>query len=120
MKIKNCVYNGPPKPLNSTGVEVLRDHCPHLVNGDQTLTCCDNEQINDLAKKVQMAANLLQRCPSCYTNFLQIICEFTCSPKQSTFLDVKKINKSEKSQSKNLIANLSMYNLMINFILYHL
>lgn len=112
------MYNGPPKLVNSTGVEVLRDHCPHLVNDNQTFTCCDNEQINDLAKNVLQAANLLQRCPACYANFLKIICEFTCSPKQSSFLNVINIDKNviTKSKKNSLICHLVSKLMFIIFL----
>ena len=49
-KKKNCAYNGTALPLNSTGVEALKQWCSHLlpknyaVNED-VFTCCDNEQV---------------------------------------------------------------------------
>lgn len=46
-KIKNCAYDGPPKALTLTGVERLKQWCPHLVssNGKDVFTCCDDEQV---------------------------------------------------------------------------
>lgn len=37
---------------------------------------------------IKLAANLLNRCPSCMSNLVRHICEFTCSPHQSTFVNV--------------------------------
>lgn len=47
-------------------------------------------KINDLIVGVEKAKSILSRCPSCFTNFMQNICEFTCSTRQSTFIDVIK------------------------------
>lgn len=44
-KIQYCSYDGPAKHLNSTGQKLLSKFCPHLVNGDNTFTCCDFEQV---------------------------------------------------------------------------
>jgi hypothetical protein len=30
--------------------------------------------------------NIIGRCPSCYYNFLQILCEMACSPNQDQFI----------------------------------
>jgi Niemann-Pick C1 protein len=103
-KIKNCVYNGRPKTVDSTEFEILREICPNLLANNETKFCCDSEQINDLAISFEMAANLLQRCPSCYGNFLQIFCEFTCSPHQKKFIDVKKIIKLEPENQRELLT----------------
>ncbi|CRL00933.1 CLUMA_CG014191, isoform A, partial [Clunio marinus] len=96
-KVKNCAYDGPPKILDSEGVNLLKKWCPNLIPKNKTedvLTCCDIEQIKDLVNGVATAASILNRCPSCFANFLQPICEFTCSPHQSSFIKVveKKIN----------------------------
>ncbi|CAB0034871.1 unnamed protein product [Trichogramma brassicae] len=44
-------------------------------------TCCDSKQLTTLNEQITQASNLLQRCPSCLSNFLKQICEFTCSPR---------------------------------------
>lgn len=109
-KIKNCYYDGQPKLLeNSTAIEMLHEICPRLVTlKEETFTCCDIEQINDLSSSVKMAAIFLQRCPSCYANFLQILCEFTCSPRQSKFIDVRKI-ETLKDDRKSQISSSCIY-----------
>lgn len=48
--VKNCAYDGPAKSLNSVGVEMLREWCPHMipenyVEGQEVRTCCDVEQV---------------------------------------------------------------------------
>ena len=90
---KNCVYNGPAKV--STDPEVLRilkDTCPDFVhfNGSKeySLACCDVLQLRTLSTQLQAARNLLQRCPGCLKNFINLWCQFTCSPDQSMFTTV--------------------------------
>lgn len=56
-------------------------------------------QIETLNDNVKQAANFLQRCPSCMKNFVQHICDFTCSPKQSQFMKVMEVEKGDKGKS---------------------
>lgn len=49
-KIKNCAYDGPPKALNESGVDALKQWCSHLLpqnytDGQDVKTCCDNAQV---------------------------------------------------------------------------
>ena len=90
---KNCVYNGPAKI--STDPEVLRilkSTCPDFVHSNQTmeysLACCDILQLRTLSTQLQAARNLLQRCPGCLKNFINLWCQFTCSPNQSMFTSI--------------------------------
>lgn len=69
-------------------------------------------KIIDLIREASKAKAILYRCPSCFANFMQVLCEFTCSPIQSTFIDVieTKTNpttnrKRHKSCSNDLISS---------------
>ncbi|XP_031634860.1 NPC intracellular cholesterol transporter 1 isoform X2 [Contarinia nasturtii] len=91
-----CSNETAPVPLDKNGQSLLKQYCPHLVHGEtDTKTCCDAEQIDVLNKNVKLAANFLQRCPSCFTNLVRHICEFTCSPEQSSFMKVIEKEKGE-------------------------
>lgn len=57
-------------------------------------------QLETLNTNVKMAANFLQRCPSCMTNFVQHICDFTCSPQQSQFMKVEEVEKGDKGECR--------------------
>lgn len=57
-------------------------------------------QIRDLVTGVKRAKGILNRCPSCFRNFLQNICEFTCSPNQSKFIDVIDIKVNDETNSE--------------------
>ncbi|KAF9419459.1 hypothetical protein HW555_003959 [Spodoptera exigua] len=63
---------------------IMKKYCPSIAAGG--LSCCSDEQLDNLASKIMPAENLLQRCPSCFENFVQHICGMTCSPNQSDFL----------------------------------
>lgn len=50
-KLKNCAYNGPPKALNASGVDELKQWCSHLLpqnyaDGQSVSTCCDMAQVS--------------------------------------------------------------------------
>lgn len=52
-KIKNCAYTGAALPLDKAGVDSLKQWCSHLLpqnytEGQDVLTCCDNEQASHL------------------------------------------------------------------------
>lgn len=40
-----------------------------------------------------MAEMLLGKCPACFHNFIQPICEMTCSPNQKAFMNVEQTDK---------------------------
>lgn len=86
-----CYYNGPSQPLtDSRGLKILEELCPWMLaeEGQTTYTCCDPDGLNTLLTNVQPAQQTLDRCPSCYRNFLNLLCSTTCSPNQSVFMNV--------------------------------
>lgn len=46
----------------------------------------------------QQAAPLIASCPACHNNFRSFYCDFTCSPDQSTFLDIVSTQKTSSGQ----------------------
>ncbi|GMG56246.1 unnamed protein product [Ambrosiozyma monospora] len=56
--------------------------------------CCDMSQLETLKDNLKKADPLISSCPACHYNFKQLFCQFTCSPNQSTFLNVTQIGKS--------------------------
>ena len=106
MHIKNCIYDGPAKPLNSEGQKLLAKHCPHLLvdEGKGINTCCDTKQLTTLDSNIQLASNFLKRCPSCLDNLAKHFCDFTCGINQSKF-----INVTEKGVANGNYYILSLY-----------
>lgn len=89
---QNCYYEGPAKPLNDTkGLEILKRLCPDI---SPDATCCNTEMLVAFDQGLALPSSILKRCPSCLSNFVRPICQMTCSPVQSKFLDVveKKVN----------------------------
>ncbi|KAJ8020679.1 NPC intracellular cholesterol transporter 1 [Holothuria leucospilota] len=86
-----CFYNGPSKPLtDSRGLKILEELCPWMLaeEGQTTYTCCDPDGLNTMLTNVQPTQQTLDKCPSCYRNFLNLLCSTTCSPNQSVFMNV--------------------------------
>ncbi|XP_012153839.1 Niemann-Pick type C-1a isoform X5 [Megachile rotundata] len=102
---KNCHYIGPPKPLDNEGQEILAKNCPHLINdsGNGINTCCDTNQLKTMDSNIKLAANFISRCPSCLDNLVKHFCEFTCSTKQSTFINVTDIQTNNGIEYVNKI-----------------
>eukprot|EP00158_Paraphelidium_tribonemae_P009406 Partr_v1_DN28857_c1_g1_i3_m33975 putative Niemann-Pick disease type C1 len=59
--------------------------------------CCDSSQISSFTAKMKMAFNLLGGCEACWRNFLDFWCHFTCSPVQSSFVNVTALGHQGKS-----------------------
>lgn len=91
----NCIYNGTAKPLDDEeALEILKEICPEL--STEPNLCCSADQLVNLKNNMKITETLgLGRCPSCIVNFRKNFCQFVCSPKQSTFLEITEIGESE-------------------------
>ncbi|KAM4676338.1 NPC1-like intracellular cholesterol transporter 1 [Discoglossus pictus] len=84
-----CEYNEPAKKLTGAHLALFRDVCPMLFTGnDSTYGCCSFGQLQSIQKSFTLSKAILNRCPSCAVNFANIHCQNTCSPDQSTFINV--------------------------------
>jgi Niemann-Pick C1 protein len=61
--------------------------------------CCDNGQLDTLVEQVKRAEIIIASCPACWSNFLQFWCSFTCSPNQSTFVNITTVDGSNSVES---------------------
>lgn len=53
--------------------------------------------------------NIIGRCPSCYYNFLRILCEMACSPDQDKFLwPLETVNITRINENNQLISDKSI------------
>uniref|UniRef100_A0A8C4Q4A4 Niemann-Pick disease, type C1 n=1 Tax=Eptatretus burgeri TaxID=7764 RepID=A0A8C4Q4A4_EPTBU len=91
----NCFDNGPAQPLPVHDRELLVELCPKFSNGNFS-TCCNVDQLRTLKTSMSLPVQFLSRCPSCMFNFMTFFCELTCSPNQSTFLNVTETKTLEK------------------------
>jgi hypothetical protein len=50
--------------------------------------------------------NIIGRCPSCYYNFLRILCEMACSPDQDQFIwPLETINITRSTENNQLTSD---------------
>lgn len=55
-------------------------------------------QLTDLIEQVKKAERIISACPACWSNFLQFFCHFTCSPDQSTFVNITETYRSPSTK----------------------
>ncbi|OAD57255.1 Niemann-Pick C1 protein, partial [Eufriesea mexicana] len=106
---RTCYSNGPPRPVNNATAEMLlRGKCPQLFqNKDSPELCCDVDNIQTLVTQLSMAETIFGRCPTCIKNAYKLLCDLSCSPEQSKFLRVTKVNKN--SEDKEYVEELEAY-----------
>uniref|UniRef100_A0A915PM62 SSD domain-containing protein n=1 Tax=Setaria digitata TaxID=48799 RepID=A0A915PM62_9BILA len=84
-----CPYYGSPLRLSvEKHRQTLASLCPHLFEEGNEEFCCDEQQVALLDAQMTLPRQFLGRCPSCLTNFVQLWCDFTCSPNQANFVRV--------------------------------
>jgi len=85
-----CVVEHGPKEIdleqNAAEYKMLQDLCPELIAKYGNKLCCHPNQIFDLFINMALPKGVISRCPSCFYNFRQSMCDFTCSPYQYKFL----------------------------------
>ncbi|WAR17615.1 NPC1-like protein [Mya arenaria] len=76
-----------PRLTDPASLQIIKDYCPSLYAGDDnTHTCCSPDQIHTFKNSLSVPISLLHGCPVCLRNFLNTICQLTCSPHQSRFM----------------------------------
>ncbi|KAF9580140.1 hypothetical protein BGW38_003335 [Lunasporangiospora selenospora] len=87
-----CPYNGPAIEPDQELRELLVSTCgPSFENSK---ACCSQDQVEDLIASTKQASPMISACPACWANFLNFFCTFTCSPNQSTFLNITETGTS--------------------------
>lgn len=95
----NCIYHGPPKPFKTkTAFNAFAKDCPSLFKGEETETCCSDAQMLTMDNQISFPRQALQRCPSCFHNFMNVWCYLTCAPNNADFMS---INATEPFKEKN-------------------
>ncbi|XP_057713324.1 NPC intracellular cholesterol transporter 1 [Corythoichthys intestinalis] len=108
----NCNYTGAPISLDPEGYELITELCPGYNYGTRKL-CCDVNQLRTLKGSLQLPLQFLSRCPSCFSNLMNLFCELTCSPHQSQFMNATKFNSSSVVEVQYYIGQTyanAMYN----------
>lgn len=106
-----CPYNGTAKALATDGIAILQEWCPQFLGTLNTAkeTCCDVEQLNILNTNIKLAANFLKRCPSCMNNLANHLCHFTCSPRQSDFINATIKTAAINNKTVEYVSGIDLY-----------
>ncbi|KAF8164995.1 patched family-domain-containing protein [Crassisporium funariophilum] len=92
-----CPYDGQPEEPDDTTRSLLRDVCgPAFAEGP---VCCTSDQLEILRDNFDQVEGLISACPACRNNFREFYCSFTCSPEQSTFLDITSTQNTTTGQT---------------------
>uniref|UniRef100_A0A7E4VMB3 SSD domain-containing protein n=1 Tax=Panagrellus redivivus TaxID=6233 RepID=A0A7E4VMB3_PANRE len=104
---QNCAAHVYPVPLFN---QKLLDLCPNVFSSrifsskTGAPSCCDDEQVDILRTQMSVAHDLLYKCPSCYSNFVNFWCHFSCSIKQQKFVKVMD-TKTDKHSRNDTFGN---------------
>lgn len=96
-----CPDNGPAKTPSDGVRKKLVDICG--AQWSDTDICCDEDQLDALKTNLDRATPIINACPACKENFYNLFCTFTCSPDQSTFINV---TQTEPKGDKYLVTEL--------------
>ncbi|EMD88657.1 hypothetical protein COCC4DRAFT_137183 [Bipolaris maydis ATCC 48331] len=102
-----CPDNGLAKTPDDDVRKKLVDICG--TQWSDSDICCDEDQLDALKTNLDRATPIINACPACKENFYNLFCTFTCSPDQSTFVNITGTEpKSDKylvTELDNLIAD---------------
>ncbi|KAF1984842.1 multidrug efflux transporter AcrB transmembrane domain-containing protein [Aulographum hederae CBS 113979] len=96
-----CPDNGIAEAPDADTKKKLLDICGEKWDGSDI--CCLEEQLDALQENLKRADPIISGCPACKENFVNLFCTFTCSPDQSTFVNV---TKTEPKGDKKLVTEL--------------
>ncbi|OLL22746.1 Niemann-Pick type C-related protein 1 [Neolecta irregularis DAH-3] len=100
-----CPDNGPASKIDPESQKKLISLCgPEWAD---ILVCCDSDQLKLLSSNLKQVESLISSCPACKYNFSHFFCQFTCSPNQSTFVDVTETGQS--TSKKEVVTKLDYF-----------
>jgi len=105
-KWNTCQDDGEARPLyNQKAINDFKKLCPSMYTNDQQPLCCNSEQLSILKKDLLAAQALLGSCSSCFFNFRQLWCHYTCNPDQDSFMTPRSLVQIAKTNfTEKLIA----------------
>ncbi|XP_008158848.2 NPC1-like intracellular cholesterol transporter 1 [Eptesicus fuscus] len=106
----SCLNNTRAPRVTGDHLALLRRVCPRLDAGpDATFACCSQKQLVSLEASLAVTKALLTRCPACADNFVSLHCHNTCSPDQSTFINVTRVAARGAGQPPAVVAYEAFY-----------
>ncbi|CAD7700022.1 unnamed protein product [Ostreobium quekettii] len=85
-----CPDSSPARNVSDAMAAKLANYCPALwaQYGGTGKACCTEQQLDALWADMAQAENLFAGCPACMSNFIHLWCVVSCSPDQSTYMNV--------------------------------
>lgn len=106
----SCLNNTRAPRVTGDHLTLLQRVCPRLYAGpDTTFACCSRKQLVSLEASMAVTKALLTRCPACADNFVSLHCHNTCSPDQSTFVNVTRVAMRGAGQPPAVVAYEAFY-----------
>jgi len=101
-----CVSNIKAVEPDTESIELLSAVCgPDFPNES---ICCSLDQLKLMQSSLKRVDPIISSCPACRRNFYDFICHFTCSPDQSTFINITKTAIAIDTK-KEIVSEISQY-----------
>ncbi|XP_066583703.1 NPC intracellular cholesterol transporter 1 homolog 1b-like isoform X2 [Prorops nasuta] len=103
-----CKYTDPAVELtDQKSLKTLMRRCPHFFENTSTpKTCCDPKQIAEADTQMTMAEGIFGRCSTCIKNMFRLICDITCGPEHSNYLQP---TYTINSDDKEIVSKLKIF-----------
>lgn len=85
-----------------------RDRLQQICGRDFEYVCCSSHQVDELESNLKRVDAIISSCPACHKNFYDFFCEFSCSPDESTFVEIVK-TEIAKDTGKEIVTEIDQY-----------
>lgn len=85
-----------------------RDRLAKICGRDFDYVCCSSSQIDELESNLKRVDAIISSCPACQKNFYDFFCQFSCSPNESTFVEIVKTQVA-KDTGKEIVTEIDQY-----------
>lgn len=85
-----------------------RDKLQKICGQDFEYVCCSPDQIDELESSLKRVDPIISSCPACHKNFYDFFCQFSCSPNESTFVEIIKTEVA-KDTGKDIVTEIDQY-----------
>ena len=85
-----------------------RERLQKICGQDFEYVCCSPAQIESLESNLKRVDAIISSCPACHKNFYDFFCQFSCSPNESTFVEIVK-TENAKDTGKEIVTEINQY-----------
>ncbi|ROT36492.1 patched sphingolipid transporter [Sodiomyces alkalinus F11] len=86
-----CVDNGLAEEPDDDLRQQIVDLCGEKWTSGPV--CCNADQVRSLSSELGTPKQIISSCPACKENFFNLFCTFTCSPDQSLFVNITRVQE---------------------------